>query len=268
LRTRFPVNPFRLALGIEIEIPRAGDCIARMPAVPVACDPDGSISQGAVASLCDVAMGHAIGGQLTERAPFATVHLQIAFHGATGKKPLRGEGESPPLAPGWKEALTSCRILRADGGTCATAQGFFARSPQRPPAEEASPKTLKTPDPVQADAASLPDLLSLRPIAGDLQLLDVRPVLLNPDGVGHGGALAAALDLAMRSALRERGAGEIALRTLDVRYIAPALPGEVTLQVQIDRKGRSIHFAEARAIDVSGRSLCAAVGIYGPGFRD
>ncbi len=260
MRTTFPVNPFRQALGIEIEIPRPGGCNALMPPVPAACDPGGGISQGAVATLCDITLGHAIAGQLLERVSFGTVHLQIAFHRAVGKAPVRGEGESPLLAPEWKEAMASCRVLRMDGEICATAQGFFARSPKRQPAEE---EPGASPEWEMPDAQSLPALLSLLPAADDLQVLDVRPVLLNPEGIGHGGALAAALDLAMRSSLLARGAGEVALRTLDVSYMLPTLPGEVQLQVQIDRKGRSIHFAQASARDGDGRVLCAAVGIYG-----
>lgn len=264
MRPVFPVNPFREALGIEIEIPRAGECVATMPPVPAACDPEGQISQGAVATLCDITMGHAIGGQLTERTPFATVHLQIAFLRAAGSQPLRGDGVTPLLPEGWKEAMAACRVLRADGEVCATAQGFFARSPDRGD----QPRESAAPPPARPDARSLPALLSIGPGNDGTPTLELRPVLLNPDGVGHGGALASALDLAMRGALEAQGVGPLALRTLDVRYMLPAPPGEVRLEVEIDRKGRSIHFLRAVAKDGKERALCAAVGIYGAAFRD
>lgn len=255
----FPSNPFRDALGIEIEIPKRGACVALLPGLPASRDPSGTIAQGAVATLCDIAMGHAIGGQLRADEPFATVHLQIAFHRAAGDGPLQGEGDAPPLESGWKEAMATCRVRREDGSLVATAQGYFARRP---------PGAARQPLPA-ADRSAQPDLPALLGLRGEdpALRLAVGGALLNPDGVCHGGALAAALDLAMRRALAARSAGrDIALRTLDVRYILPALPGEVTISPGIDRKGRAIHFAHARVLGADERTLSAAVGIYGAGF--
>ncbi|MDA8345502.1 MAG: hypothetical protein M0Z66_08460 [Thermaerobacter sp.] len=261
MRPTFPPNPFRRMLGIEIEIPQRGRCEATMPGLEASRDATGLIAQGAVATLCDITMGHAIGAQTTANEPFATVHLQIAFHEAAGSGPLRGAGRCPALSPGWKEAMAACEIRRDDGGLVATAQGFFAR---RPPGAE---RPAEPPAWEGAAPQSLSALLGLRVVGEELRM-EVGGALLNPDAVGHGGALAAALDSAMRHALAQRGAGEaIALRTLDVRYILPALPGEVAIVPQVDRKGRAIHFAQARALGADGRTLCAAVGIYGGRLR-
>jgi uncharacterized protein (TIGR00369 family) len=257
LRRTFPENPFRQVLGIEIEIPQRGRCDTLLPALAASRDRAGRIAQGAVATLCDVTMGHAIGAQLRGDELFATVHMQIAFHAPLDEGPLRGDGSCPALPDGWKEAMASCRIVREDDALVASAQGFFAR---RPPG---SGRPADLPAWQGADATSLENLLGVA-VRGDALYLPVGGALLNPDGVGHGGAMAAALDLAMRRALHRSGAGEaIALRTLDVRYILPALPGDVLLDAQVDRKGRSIHFAQARAVSAEGRTLCAAVGIYG-----
>lgn len=250
-------NPFRDVLGINIEFPADGRCTAILPPSAIAGDGRGQLAQGAVATLCDVAMGHAIGSLTLEDEPFATVQLLIAFHSEPGQDILYGHGESPALSPGWQEVMANCVIRTQAGRTVATAQGYFARRPGT------SAPLAELPSWEGAHAPSLSALIGLHK-DGEGMRLRVGPALLNLDGVAHGGAVAASLDLAMRAALEDAGAPSgLALRTLDVRYILPTLAGDATVVAQVERKGRAIHFVRAQIVDPEGALRAAAVGIYG-----
>lgn len=257
LRASERPNPFRDQLGIRIGIPRPGRCVADLPDLPVSRDPDAGAHPGAVATLVDVAMGHALGSQVCADVPFATVHLAIVFHAGGIRGPLTACGQSGDLAAHWQEAATRATV-RADGRTVASAVGLFAR---RPPGDlPAAPEG----DGPQTDAGSLHELLSLRPSGEDF-LLHVHGPLLNPDGVAHGGALAAALDEAMRTGLRSLGAQGLRPLTIDVSYLSAGLPGVLVLRCAVLRHGRAIHFARAAAERADGRLVAVASATYRKG---
>lgn len=241
-------------MGIRIQIPRPGSCVADLPDLPVSRGGGGAAHPGAVATLLDVAMGHAVGSQVAADAPFATVHLAIVFHTGRILGPLRARGESGELAAHWQEAPTRASV-QTGGRTVASAVGLFAR---RPPGEDAAPGEEEA---ARMEAATLEGLLSLRPSGSDL-LVRVHGPLLNPDGVAHGGALAAVLDEAMRSCLLRRGADGLRPLTIDVSYLSPGLPGDLLLRCDVLRHGRAIHFARATAERADGRIVAAASATY------
>lgn len=248
-------NPFRDQLEIGIEIPHPGACTASLPDRPMSRDRNGRLHPGAVATLVDVAMGHAIGSQVRESEPFATVHLAIVLHSPDVHAPLIARGHSGPLVRGWQEAATGATVTDRQGTVVATAVGLFAR---RPPGDgEAPAAQIREQDRI----GSMDEILQLRP-SGDRLLFEVHGPLLNPDGVAHGGALAAALDGAMRMDLQTRGAGRLRALTLDVSYLSPGSPGLVELRAEVLRFGRAIHFARATAVLPDGRVVADATATY------
>lgn len=73
------------------------------------------------------------------------------------------------------------------------------------------------------------------------------------------GGLQAALAL---EAMRAVYAGGAPLRTLQVSFMAPVPPGEVRVQAQLLRSGKSTSHVQAQIVD-GAQVLCTAIGIFG-----
>jgi len=246
-------NPFRTALGIGVEFTPDGGSRVSAPVRPAGQGPDGRLAPGAVLTLLDIALGHAIAARLPSPSSFATVSLQVTLRGAWPIGPLLAEGRADPLAPDWRDATAQARLSAPDGDVLADAAGYFARRWRS--ATRVGPMAAARPP-----AGSFAELLGA-PESG-CGWMEVREHLLNPDGVLHGGAMAALLDAAMRGALAARGPESFALRSMSVRYLLAACPGPLEISGDVERRGRRIHFARATARDADGRLLAAAEGTY------
>ena len=247
-------NPFRTALGLDVSFPAPGEAEIHAPPRAGNLDGDGLIAQGVVLTLLDVALGHAIASRLPDATSFATVSLQILIAGSWSAGPLKARGTAEELAADWRETTAMGRVFAPGGGVVATAQGCFVRGvgPGRSLGAEAQP---------QGQWPSFRELLGCRD-EGACLAARVEQRHLNPDGVMHGGAMAALLDEGMRAGLRAEGAGASRLGSFSVRYLLPARPGSLRVTWQLQRRGRRIHFASASAADADGQLLATADATY------
>jgi uncharacterized protein (TIGR00369 family) len=118
------------------------------------------------------------------------------------------------------------------------------------------------------------DLLGLRveEVSPDFcrMRLPFRPELQQAGGLVHGGAIASLLDSAGVMAIRAGAESEIKgipTITMTVNYLAPAREADVFAEAKIIRRGRSIVFAEVRALSSSGELLATAQVVYKFGSR-
>ena len=85
---------------------------------------------------------------------------------------------------------------------------------------------------------------------------EVGPQMCHSGGVAQGGFVCAWIDAAMAHAsislMPEMTPMSLELK---VSYFAPVRPGRVTAEGWIERRGRSVCFAEGRLVDGSGRVL-------------
>ena len=246
-------NPFRTALGLEVTFPAPGETEIAAPLVAGNLAGDGRIAQGVVLTLLDVALGHAIASRLPDATSFATVSLQILVAENWSAQPLLARGEANPIAPDWRDTMATGRVL-SGGRVVATAQGSFARGQGRGTAPRQRPA-------VPAAWRDFRELLGYS-LAGESVVARVEHHHLNPDGVMHGGAVAALLDAAMLSGLTSAGSASVRLASFAVRYILPVRVGTVTATWEVQRRGRRIHFAAARLRDGDGHLLAAADATY------
>ena len=247
-------NPFRTALGIGVRFPGPGRAELTMEDCPANRGDDGRVAQGAILTLLDIALGHAVAARLPEPSSFATVSLQVVLRADWTAGPLVARGSAGVLAPGWRDAVAEGSVATAGGQLVATAQGAFARSGSGAVQAAASAEAAAT-------ATSFRELLQWQAADGGLTM-EVRRQHLNPDGVLHGGAMAALLDAGMWGALRRLGAGDLRLLSFSIRYLLPARPGTLAVAADVERHGRRIHFARATARDGEGRLLAAADATY------
>ncbi len=247
-------NPLRAALGIDVEFPRAGTAAVRVPPWQANLGDDGRIAPGVVLTLLDVALGHAIASRLPEAGSFATVALQVVIHRRWAPGDLLAQGGADALRQDWRETSAQGKVLQPDGLLIASAQGYFARG--LPGHRSLSPWT--------GDRGlwrNFREFLGYAP-GGDAIVAPVEARHLNPDGVMHGGAVAALLDGAMRCGLGREGLDDVRLASFSVRYLQPARPGALTLTWQVQRRGRRIHFATASAVGGEGGLVAAADATY------
>ena len=118
------------------------------------------------------------------------------------------------------------------------------------------------------------DLLGMRveDVAPDFcrMRLPFRPELQQAGGLVHGGAIASLLDSAGVMAIKARMESEIKgipTITMTVNYLAPARGTDVLAEAKIIRRGRSIVFAEVRALSSNGELLATAQVVYKFGAR-
>jgi uncharacterized protein (TIGR00369 family) len=113
------------------------------------------------------------------------------------------------------------------------------------------------------------DLLGLRveEVSPDFcrMRLPFRPELQQAGGLVHGGAIASLLDSAGVMAIKAGVESEIKgipTITMTVNYLAPAREADVFAEAKIIRRGRSIVFADVKALSPSGELLATAQVVY------
>ena len=94
--------------------------------------------------------------------------------------------------------------------------------------------------------------------------LSLGPDHLNRRGVAHGGVVASLLDTALGAAVISTIASEEWCGTLElsIQFREPVLPGTVTAEGRMVRRGRTIAFAEGEIRDEAGRVLATAHGVW------
>jgi uncharacterized protein (TIGR00369 family) len=99
--------------------------------------------------------------------------------------------------------------------------------------------------------------------------LDVGPDHLNRTGVAHGGVTASLLDTALGAAVVASLGPEERTGTLQlsVQFREALLPGLVTVEGRVARRGRTVAFAEGEIRDLSGRLLATAHGVWTIGTK-
>ena len=94
--------------------------------------------------------------------------------------------------------------------------------------------------------------------------LDVRPEMLNPHGVLHGGAVYVMVDYSMGGAtMSVLPAGDIC-STIEIKmsYLASVREGRLTAETDIIKRGRRVVFLESKVTDDRGRLVAAATGSF------
>ena len=94
--------------------------------------------------------------------------------------------------------------------------------------------------------------------------LAVGPEHLNRRGVAHGGVIAGLLDTALGTAVvsgitREEWCGTM---ELSIQFREPVLPGLITAEGRMARRGKTAAFAEGEVRDASGHVLATAHGVW------
>jgi len=94
--------------------------------------------------------------------------------------------------------------------------------------------------------------------------LSLGPDHLNRRGVAHGGVVASLLDTAMGAAVISSIAPEEWCGTLElsIQFREPVLPGTVTAEGRMARRGRTVAFAEGEIRDPAERILATAHGVW------
>lgn len=87
-----------------------------------------------------------------------------------------------------------------------------------------------------------------------------RPEFCNPAGFIQGGMLAAMLDDTLGPAVlvASKGALFTSTITLNVNYLSPARPGEITGHGKVLLLGKTVAFMEAKLVDGEGKVLATA----------
>ncbi len=93
--------------------------------------------------------------------------------------------------------------------------------------------------------------------------LAVRPELLNPHGVLHGGALYSLADNGMGAAVYSRLEEDESCATIEIKivYLAPVRDGEVVCETRILNKGRRVVIVESD-LSNGGRLVARALGSF------
>ena len=98
--------------------------------------------------------------------------------------------------------------------------------------------------------------------------LPFRPELQQAGGLVHGGAIASMMDSAGVMAIKggvDSKVNGVPTITMTVNYLAPARGTDVLAEARIIRRGRSIVFADVKALSPSGEfslqhKLCISLG--------
>lgn len=93
--------------------------------------------------------------------------------------------------------------------------------------------------------------------------LDVRPELLNPNGVVHGGALFAMADTVMGAALHTTLApGEYCVTVeIKIHFLQPVTKGKVRCSTRMVQRGGRIAVLESH-LSVGGKAVAQALGTF------
>jgi uncharacterized protein (TIGR00369 family) len=89
----------------------------------------------------------------------------------------------------------------------------------------------------------------------------VTEMVMNPQGVLHGGAMASAMDISMGH-LVKKVAGAGATIDIHVQFMRPVTEGVVTVEGRFTRRGRSIAFMESHLWDADGKLAARATATW------
>lgn len=94
--------------------------------------------------------------------------------------------------------------------------------------------------------------------------LDVRPELLNPHSVLHGGVLFSMADTSMGAAVKSLldEAELCASIEVHIRFLAPCKDGTLTSVTEVVGRGKRVMQLESRITDASGRLIATATGAF------
>lgn len=94
--------------------------------------------------------------------------------------------------------------------------------------------------------------------------MPIRPQVLNPLGIVHGGVTATLADSVMGYAVWQQYHGQRAAVSVEVKttYISPGRGKELIAEANILRAGSTLAYAECRIRDDRGRLVAAATGTY------
>jgi len=105
----------------------------------------------------------------------------------------------------------------------------------------------------------------LRAVDGEAEVrLALTPAHLNRRGVAHGGVVSALLDVSLGAAVVSTTTAEEWCGTLElsVQFRDPARRGPLTGRGRVERRGRRVVFAAGEVVDVRGRVVAAAHGVW------
>jgi acyl-CoA thioesterase len=94
--------------------------------------------------------------------------------------------------------------------------------------------------------------------------LAIRPELLNPHGVLHGGVAFALADTAMGAALSSRLAPGERCTTVEIKiqYLRPVSAGDLVAEALLVNRSRRLGILEARVRDAEGHLVALATGTF------
>lgn len=188
-----------------------------------------------VASAIDL-----VGGFVTREAAGAdlTFTRDLSLRIATPDRPPRLVARGEPLHAGRQLVTTAVRLSAPgdDGGApFAIGETTFTRRP-RPKADDRSFAELSTPPEIPRHdlAQPLADALGLTPIepADGRFRLELRPAVLNPEGVMQGALVALVVEEAALGAAEATSGRPNAVVAMDLRYLAGASVGPLASRVE------------------------------------
>lgn len=89
----------------------------------------------------------------------------------------------------------------------------------------------------------------------------VTPLVLNPQGVLHGGAIASVMDISMGH-LVAKVAGPGATVEMKVQYARPVAEGTLACEGRFTKRGRSMSFMESRMTTEDGKLVAHATATW------
>ncbi|MEX2245871.1 MAG: PaaI family thioesterase [Dehalococcoidia bacterium] len=94
--------------------------------------------------------------------------------------------------------------------------------------------------------------------------LDIRPDLLNPHGLLHGGAVYTMIDYSMGAATMSVLAPDEVCATIEIKvsYLEAARAGRLQCDTRVVKQGRRVVFLESRIIDDQARLVATATGSF------
>lgn len=127
-----PRNPFRELIGIQTVSARGSESVVRLPSHPQIRNGRGVIHGGAIATLCDAAIGTALRSALSPGDTVATIELKVNFI-APGEGDL--ESRARILHIGTQTAVGEVEVFSGEGQRLvakALATFFVRRGQERP----------------------------------------------------------------------------------------------------------------------------------------
>ena len=232
---------------------------ARMTGTARAADhlraPGGNVYAGALLTMADSVAGLCSG---LAALPGWVVSTNLMLHVMRVDDPGDLRLDAHVLRAGRNAVVTAVRIVTDSGRLVADGMLTSAvLSPVGGPPEYARPLELTAPVLEHADPATWPEFLGTRAIDATTVALDIAPLLRNPWGILHGGAIAALVDTA---AEHVTGPGS---RTADValHFLAPGRVGPVAARAERIGTRADGELVRVEVVDVGAADRVMALAI-------